>query len=217
MAKQQIKLALGWIVIVGWLFWLWGSINPTPPFDPAQHVALGQVVAEESLKLLGPGGRFILILRDAGTFQSPATDVHKRTFLKTVTAAKAQVASTLSVKVDPLRVPAVPPGDLLRILKEAKDGDVIVSFAGPPVFSEAQMGKLGGKFPKMVAVCTGAIPKQVDLGSILKRGVLSLAILDREGAAKPIQAIRDERGLFDRYYQLATPSTWALVTEGKAL
>src|SRR2546422_1014437 len=115
----------------------------------------GRRVASEAVKLGGSGAKVILITRDTSLFRNPALDTIIQAFRETVAQAGVPIALTHSIKIDPLRVTAVPPGDFLQILKKAASSDVVVSFLGPPVLSDDQVAGVGGEGPPVVAGLSG--------------------------------------------------------------
>lgn len=208
MSKDRIKLALGGVLIVVAVVRLALYSSPRPPFDAGVHEALGRVMAEEALRYAPGGGNLVLIVRDTKSVASPAADAQIRSFCKAV-GRSARIGSTNAIKIDPLRVPEVPAGDFWTLMKNAGENDVIVSFMGPPTFSEAQQAKLGGKAAKVVALATGAIARRVDLPILFKRGLLQAAIVDREAASRPNPAASasDSRTIFDSLYTVVSATS----------
>ncbi len=180
MGNRTTKITLASLIIAGSALSLFVTFFPWPPrLEAAPHLALGQAVAQETIKLLGAGGRVWLVARDTRTFPNPAADAQIQSFAKTLLGSGIRIGSTNLVKLDPLRVVGVPPGDFLQILKRASDADVVVSFLGAASLSEEQVTKLGDKAPKVIAVCTGNIPKQIDLKRLFDQKLLQAALISR--------------------------------------
>ena len=59
---------------------------------------------------------------------------------------------------------------------------MIVSFLGPPVLPDEQTAKLPDQRPKIIAVCSGGTPRQIDLRRIFDQGLLTTAVLSRPDA-----------------------------------
>ncbi|MBL9170475.1 MAG: hypothetical protein JNN07_22250 [Verrucomicrobiales bacterium] len=207
MRPHQVKLLTAWILILLSSLWIYRYYHPTPPFEGDVHRSLGQVLGEESLKLVGKGGGVILVARDSRTADSPATDTQVKALVKTLSAAGVRVLATNWIKLDPLRVPAVPPGDFFLYLRRAREEDVVVSLLGPATFNEGQNNKLGDTKAKILALCAGAIPHQVDLKQLFARGLLHLAVVDRVPASAATGAPASAREGFDRLYEVVTSDT----------
>jgi hypothetical protein len=107
------------------------------------------------------------------------------------------------VDLDPLRPVEVPPGDFFETIRRAKTNDVIVSFMGPPVLEPEQEAKLKAK-PKIVALCTGSMAAQADLGGLARRGLLSAAIVNRPTTVnRAVAGSKDATVLaFDKLYAI---------------
>jgi hypothetical protein len=185
---------------------------PTPPaIDARPHVGVGQTLAGEALKLLEGNARLIVITRDLESFKVPATEAQSRGFLGAIKRAGKAPAVIRSIKVDPLRVVEVPPGEFFDLLRQSKEDDVIVSFLGPPALSDDQVAKLGAKRPRILALCSGALPARVDLKKVFAQQLLLVAIVSRPDA--PAQAgPGDARSAFEQMYKVITPGNLAELT-----
>src|SRR5262245_38882956 len=116
------------------------------------HVALGQVLAEETSKLLANKGRLVIVCGDVR--QSETLKAEVESFTKSIhKQAGLSVVATEVVKPDPKRK-NMASRQYLDLLEQYPNVDVIVSFAGTPRLEDAQISKLGPKFPKLVAVST---------------------------------------------------------------
>ncbi len=184
------------------------SLYPLPPsFDRSPHSALGQVLAQEALKLQQPGGRIILITRDTAMFKTPAFEAQAEGFRRTLKKARVEIAATRLLKVDPLRVLSVPSGDFLELLRKASEKDVIVSLLGPPVLDAGQIAKLDGNRPRVLAVCSGAMPRQVDLKRLFDEKLIHAAVISRD---EPVaSSAAGATSAFDRLFKLITPANLA--------
>lgn len=191
-------------IVTAWAVILF-SIYPFPPrFDREPHRELGQVLAQEALKLQQPGGRIILITRDTAMFKAPAFEAQAEGFRRTLKKARVEIAATRLLKVDPLRVLSVPSGDFLELLRKASEKDVIVSLLGPPVLDASQIAKLEGNRPQVLAVCSGAMPRQVDLKRLFDEKLIHAAVISREEPAAASAA--GATGAFERHFKLITPA-----------
>lgn len=218
MGKTRIKTALGvalLLVSAAWYFvaFLWIS----PPFDSRLHDALGEAMGQEVLKLSGGKGRVILVQRDSRTTHSPASDAQVRALARVLRSGGSQIALTNVMKVDPLRIPSVPPGEFFQILKKASEGDVIVSLLGPPVLPDQMAGKLDASGAKVVALCAGAVPRTVNLKELFQKNLLNVAVVDRASPPAMASDGATGRSLFDRYYQVVTAANVGDLDSGRRL
>lgn len=198
------------LVIVVALLALFFSAYPFPPsFNLKPHEALGKELANESLKLLGPGGRIFVITRDTAATESPAIVAQLKSFSRTVKSSGATITATNLISVDPARVVGVPPGGFFELLSKVSENDVIASFLGPPELSDAQVTKLGGKRPRVAAVCSSAVLGRVDLRKLFAQQLSHVAIVSRPVVASPSPPTDTPRAWFDHLYQIITPSNLA--------
>ena len=207
MENTKVKRWLASLVILGSLVLLFLSLYDFPPQpDPKPHRALGKALAEHTAKLLGGGGRLIVIARDSSTFDIPAANIQMESFQQTLKRAGFAAATTRLLKVDPLRPVAVPPGDFFEIIRKASETDVIVSFLGPPTLTGEQLARLGEKRPRILAVCSGGIPNQADLKKIFGERLLQTAIISRKNPPPGSPKEGTPQAWFDHFYQVITPA-----------
>jgi hypothetical protein len=182
--------------------------HPWPPaVDPRPQEAAGRVLAAEALKRLEPGGRLIVIARDQVPFQVPASALQLAAFESGIRAAGQSVSKTHWLKLDALRPAAVPPGDFFELLRRAQPSDLIVSFLGPPQLEPQQLAKLGGKHPRVLAVCaSGTTP--AELQRLFEQKLLSAAVLVRTDRTEPGLRSGPE-GAFADTFTLVTPEALA--------
>jgi hypothetical protein len=209
--RKSVNWAAGAVVLAA-AGWLYLFLFPTPPaIDARPHQGLGEVIAAEALKLLEPGARLIVITRDQESFVLPAMSAQLESFLKAVTVAGKAPHAVRAIKVDPLRVVSVPPGDFHEMLRQGKDNDVIVSFLGPPALNADQLLRLGTKRCRVVALCSGAMPARIDLKKAFELKLLHVAIVSRTDA--PAQATAgSSRAAFDQFFKVVTEANLADLT-----
>lgn len=211
MAKKTITGILSVLVMLAAGLSLGLFLHPLPPRgNPLPHLGLGQQLGQEALKARGPGGRIILITRDTVIFRNPAIEAQKSALVRTLAQAGTALAATNIITVDPLRLVAVPSGDFLQILRKASEADVIVSLLGPPVLTPAQLDKLGEKRPKVIAVCSGAMPRQVDLRRLFDHRLLHVAIISRPAPTPaPAPPATQPQPWFDHLFEVVTAANHA--------
>src|SRR2546428_457782 len=90
------------IMVVAWAF-LAASLLVFPPgINRKLHQAVGQVLAEETVRLLGAGGKVTVITRDTATYKNPATDAQLSGFKETLKKARVTVAATIASRLNPI-------------------------------------------------------------------------------------------------------------------
>ena len=208
MQTDKIKIIAASSTIVGAVaLFYFSSGEKAAQVEREPQEALGQVMAEEAAKLASAGGRLTLITWDTSISRNPSAEFQMKGFHRALREAGLALAATNAVKLDPLRLVRVPPAAFLDILNKQSDNDVVVSFLGPPVLNAQQLAKLGDKKPRVIALCSGAMPRQIDLKELFGQNLLQVAIISRPSpfasAAAPSNNPRD---WFDRFYQVITPA-----------
>src|SRR5580765_2158199 len=205
MRSDRIKTVASLVTMAGAAAVLYFSLGEAPAqVDSRPQEGLGQVLGEEAAKLLGPGGRIVLITRDTTDFKNPAAESQVSGFQRALRDAKLTISSTNLIKQDPLRVVRVPPADFIQIIRKHAEGDVIVSLLGPPILTEEQRAGLGESRPRILAVCAGATPAQVDLKQLFDQHLLHAAVISRNQAGSA--AARNLREAFNQSFELITPA-----------
>lgn len=214
MPSARAKTIVAGLVILGAAAFLFAYLHPSPPRpEVALHEGIGQVLAEEAAKLMRPGGTVTLIARDAALFDCPAAEYQMQGFLRTAAKARLKVGTTNWIKLDPLRLVRVPPGDFLVALLRQREGGVVVSLLGPPLLSTEQRAQLGESRPKVVAFCSGDVPRHVNLRELFDLGLLHVAIISRPSPPLTKPDSKNPRAWFDHYYQVITPANLAGLPE----
>jgi hypothetical protein len=200
---QKVKTTISLVVIVATLAFFAIRYFGTPPkVDARPHVGIGRVLAEEAARLAGVGGRIVLIAPDVNVFRYPGPEVQLKAFHEALRKANLSVAATNLVKLDPLRVMTA--GDFGSLLKKYGEADVIVSLLGPPNLSPEQRAKVPAKHARVVAVCSGDLPKQINLAPLFEDNLLNTAIISRTAVPATLPATDDPAKWFDHLYQVVT-------------
>jgi hypothetical protein len=178
MRQNKTIAGLAALVAVGaWasLYLLLHGTGPTLKAGP--HEALGRVMAQQALSLVRPQGQIIVLARDTTAFENPASEIQLAAFKKTILKAHGAIRTIKWLQVDPLRPVQVPSGDFFELLRRVPEGDVVVSFMGPPLLTQVQRSQLGNIKPAVVAFCSGSLPELIDLKLLFEEGVLSAAVV----------------------------------------
>jgi hypothetical protein len=166
--------------------------GPGPGFDPAPHRAIGKALADEALAL-GGDGRIVLIARDVSAIPNPASTEEIKAVAEALRQKGRPITQTNLTRVDPLRVLRYPPADYAELLRRLNDNDTIISLLGPPDFNDAQLLRIGEKRPKILALCTGTMPQQLNLKRLFDDQLLHAAIVSRSELTNgyPVAAAAD--------------------------
>ena len=185
MRNSKVTAVGAAIALAGSLAALLATYASFPPrVEPAVPRAIGRALAQEALKLLGPGKRLTVFTRDTTAFKQPAADLALAAFTDEVRQGGATITSLQTLQVDPLRPLQVPAGDFFELLRRGHAGDVIVSFLGPPLLTEEQRAALNDVKIKVVAFCPGNLPAYIDLRLLAEQKLLQAAVLARPLSAK---------------------------------
>jgi hypothetical protein len=206
--RTAINAAAAVTTLAAWCG-LYVFLHPRPPqLDRRPHEALGARLAQETIRLQEPGARIIVFARDPVPFPVPASAAQLDGFLRTLKKAGRSVTAIRGVKLDPLRLAAVPPGDFFDQLRLGRDNDVIVSFLAPPVLDAEQLAKLGNKRPRVLAVCSGATRTPMELRRLFEQRLLAVAVVSRSDPPGR-QAAGSRADAFDQMFKLITPANLA--------
>ena len=187
-------------------------LKPLPAVEPRPHLALGEALAAQAVKAIGPGGRITLIAPDVVAFKHPGAEVQLTAFHRTLREAKLSVAATNWIKLNPLYLRRVPPADFAELLRKQSDGDVVVSLIGPPLLTAEQKARLGEKRPRVVAVCSGDLPLHFNLKSLFADNLLYAAIINRRGSGATPQS-ENLSQWFEHFFQWITAENQADLPE----
>ena len=166
--------------------------------------ATGAELARQAVSFLKPGGQIMVINRATTMYQNPATDLQMKGFQRELARTHNQIGTVQTLQLDPLRPIEVPVGDFQNWIHLAASGDVIVSFLGPPLLSQAQVRQLGEIKPAIVAFCPGNWPNQLDFRPLFGNGLLRSAILSRHGQEAGRSNPNNSRAEFDANYEVVT-------------
>lgn len=213
---RQIKIAVSLLLMaVAVALLAFRYYQPTPKIEARPHLGIGEALVERVAKLVN-GGRITLIAPDIATGKFPGAEAQLRAFYPALDRANLKVAATNLVKLDPNRVVRAPPGDFAEILRKLTDADVVVSLLGPPVLNAEQKARVGDRHPKIIAVCSGDMPKQVNLKALFAENFLHAAIVSRPSPALTLPASDNPVDWFNHFFLWITPQNLADLPEGAA-
>ena len=204
MQARQIKTTLSLLAIAAaGAFLFFHYFEPAPRIEPLPHLAIGEALAEQAIKALGASGRITLIAPDIAAFEYPAYELQLKTFHQALERANFKVAATNWIKINPMVLRRVPPGDFADIIRRQADNDVIVSLLGPPFLTPEQKARVGEKRPRIIANCSGDMPVHFDLRPLFADDLLYAAIISRRVPGPATQADNLSQ-TFKRLFQWVT-------------
>jgi hypothetical protein len=211
---RQIKIAASLLLMtVAAALLIFRYYHPVPKIEARPHLGIGEELAARVVKLNG-SGRIILIVPDTSLGKFPGAKVQLKAFHAALQRANLAVTTTNIVKLDPNRVLRTPPGDFADILRKLTDADVVVSLLGPPILSVEQKARVGDRHPRVIAVCSGDLPRQVNLRSIFADQFLHAAIVSRPNPALTLPGSDKPIDWFNHFFYWITPQNLADLPEG---
>ena len=209
MQKEKLKTWSSAIAIAVALTILYFRLfERSPKFDARSHLALGEALAEQAVKTVSSGGRITVIAPDTSAFENPAVDSQVKAFYQALRKANLSVDATNLVKLDPIRLPRVPL-EFVEILRKQSETDVVVSWLGPLIPSAEQRARLPQKHARVVALCSGWMPRQINLKALFDDGLMDVAIISRLNPPLALPQSDNSQEWFSHFFQVVTPKNVA--------
>jgi len=172
--RKALASALAFAACAALLITRWPA---SPTINKTVYVQVGRTLAIEGLKLLKPGGKFMIITRDTEEYRQPAMALARASLEREIRRAGAEIRSIEAIQLDPIRPVEVAAGDFYELLRRCSVADVVVSLLGPPILSEEQRMKLGHSKANVVALC----PTAANAEQLLRTGWLQVALVNKPG------------------------------------
>jgi hypothetical protein len=204
--KQKLIASAAIIAILVSAFFIYRTQFAGHSQNAKLHQAVGQVMAEETSRLVGPAGKILLVTTDNRT--APDLKIQIEAFRKRL-ALLGSITIKDTLVLDPGDSPKYRPGaglsakHFLKIVRKNGDVNALVSFVGAPELTDQEMAQMK-TVPKFIAETHS--PER--LTKLLEKKVLLSAIVPRfefpaPGPHKP----ETSRQWFDRYFQVISPET----------
>ena len=208
--RKNILLALGSVLAIATsATWIYYREFKAPKHNVRLHQRIGEVMAEQTARVLGPKGRVLLLIIPTGS--APELETQLQAFHRTLAKlgnydlkehefdtrdqAKYGVGSGLSGR------------RFLRAIKNNSTADALVSFVGAPQLSDEELAQLT-RMPKFIAETRSVenLPKLFEK-QIIQVAVVSRFVFPAPGPQKP----RTPQELFDKRYQVIAADSVATI------
>jgi hypothetical protein len=205
MHKQKLKTWLSLAVIVGaaLLFYL-RAFERGPVFELRPHLALGEALGDLAVKSASNGGRITLIAPDTSGTKWPAADAQMKGFFRALRRANLHVSATNLIKLDPIRLVRVPSQEFVKLIRKQTEADLVVSMLGPPTPTPEERAQIPARHARVIALCTGELPRQVNLRALFEGQLLEAAIIHKPAPTGPPRT-EQLPDWFDHYFEVITP------------
>jgi len=192
-------------VIVASGVWIYFTQFAQPAFNMVLHESVGEVLAQETAKLIQSNGQVVIITMDTSKF--PELKTQLRAFEKALKAL-----GPMSVKELPMDTEDKPQyrtgaglssRRFLRLLKKTGSAKAIVSFIGAPRMTDEEFAQVE-KAPKFIAECRS--PDKVK--KLFEKNILQVAVINRFDYPAPIKHNpKTPKQWFEKYYQVIKADT----------
>ena len=210
MGNKPVLVAVAILAIVGSIAWIYFEMpgrRPSIQLEPYQ--ALGQVAAEETVRLLNRQGQIVIIVPETPAGSNPVEEAKLKTFSGVSKKGGLSLASVEKFALPPsarLFGRNVPREWFLHVLQTHPKAAALVLFAEFPSLEQAdadQLKKDGVKIILISASRSGA-------KRLVDDGLVQLAVVPRGDTPPQASATpQSTRETFDRYYAILTPGKTA--------
>jgi len=203
MKAKEIFIVSGALAsIVGSGIWIYFTEFAQPAFNLPLHERVGEVLAQQTAKLIHSNGQVVVVTMDAS--KAPELKAQMQVFEKTL--KKFGRISIKELPMDTEDKPQYRTGAglssrrFLRIVKKSAGADAIVSFIGAPRMTEDELAQVE-KAPKFVAECRS--PDKIR--KLFEKKILQVAVVNRFDYPAPIKHNpKTAKQWFEKYYQVVT-------------
>jgi hypothetical protein len=203
-AKQKLIALAAVLTILGSVLWIYRHEFGGPEFNVALQEVVGQVLAEQTSRLLPGGGRVVIITMEKGN--APELKAQLGAFEKALKSSHG-LAIQETVTLDPGDNPKFRPGSglsakrFLKIVRKHPTAGAFVSFVGAPQLSDTELAQLKSA-PTLIAETHS--PEKL-LGLFEKKVLLAAVVPRFEFPAPGPRKPHTGRELFDYYFQVVAP------------
>jgi len=207
-ATKQLTIAAIAIAIIGAsAVWIYRQNFAQPAYEPTIQVqtVVGEVLAEETIKLIGTAGQIVVITLEHG--QSGELDTHYESFKDGLKKSSIKILRTDTISAGKSKYG---PGSgmsgrrFVKVVTQFAQADAIVSLVGLPDADEAELKELKGRpLPKVVAFARDPKP----LPELFANQWAHVAIVPRrQGNPTAPANPKTSREWFDKQYEIVRAS-----------
>ena len=213
-AKEILLLSGSLAAIIGSSLWIYFTQFAQPAFNVPLHQRVGEVLAQETARLIHTQGQVVVVTMDAS--KEPELKAQMQIFEKTLKKLGPISIKELPVETDDKPHYRTGAGlssrRFLRILKKSATADAIVSFIGAPRMTEEELAQVD-KAPKFVAECRS--PDRIK--RLFDKKLLQVAVVNRFEYPAPVKHNpKTPKQWFEKYYQVVTAENASILPKNAA-
>jgi hypothetical protein len=185
------------------VFWIWKQQQPPRPEDKySQYVAMGRVLAEETMRAIEhrPKKRVLII---TGKTDDPIMGLQLDSLVATLKKnPEIEIKDTETVESEKKR--GVGPGNglsarrFVRIVEKNLKADAIVSLVGMPEPDDKDLKDLDVKVPRVIAF----VSDRDRVEPLFAQKMLKIAVVHRFQFPSPVKEPKSPQEAFDKYFQV---------------
>jgi len=204
--KRPLLVLVSVIVIVASLISIYLTFRtPTAKFNRKPFEGIGQVVAEQTAKLLKERGEIVVVVMKFDNKHMNALTAPPEAFraaLKSYPGIRIRTTESVSAQPQAMIGPgtSLSADQFIALLEKHATADALVSFVGVPLFQPADWDKIPRRRPKVIEA--GSYSPQIR--EFLERQIVQVSIQPRFKSFQETNEPVTPREWFDRYYMVVT-------------
>jgi hypothetical protein len=208
--KKILVTVLSVLCIAGSALWIHYWQFKKPKHNVPLHTRVGEVMAEETVRVLGGKGKIVIVGLDKShepemktqisAFKTALNKLGKIDVRNYELDAKEQKKYGVGTGLSGRR--------FARIVQKNQNADAIVSFVGAPHLKDEDLGQWTNKVPKLIAEARSPD----NLPKLFEEKMIEVAVVSRFQFPSPVQGNpRTPQEWFDKRYQVVTATNAAVL------
>jgi hypothetical protein len=200
--KQWLIGLVGVLAVIALSIWIVRAWNEGTTIELSPYTVSGEMLADETSKLLNGQGRIVVLALDTKKIPIPYAEAQLKAFQKQL-KKKSRITITAIELVSPASgegMISLSGAKYLEAVRQHDGADAIVSFVGSPGLTEAELRHLPAKRPLGIVFGDNMGPQ---LQWLFRAGVVQVAVTKRftplPGPGREPQTARE---WFDFYFEL---------------